>query len=107
MESDAGGQHCSRHFLVSSLSGFSEKSCPVSVFCPDSVRILSVFSVRCLSFRILSVSILTGVRILSGFPAGQGRDRDVRSVGVLVRSLDGIKKIIIQVKVFVAFNCSL
>ena len=77
------------------------------VRCLSSVRILSVFSVRYLSFRILSVSILTGVRILSGFPAGQGRDRDVRSVGVLVRSLDGIKRIIIQVKIFVAFNCSL
>ena len=52
-------------------------SCPVSVCpdsvcldsvrCQDSVRILRKISVRCLSVRILSVSVLSGVRILSGF----------------------------------------
>ena len=49
----------------------------VSRFCPDfpenpvrclsAVRILSEFSVRCLSVRILPVWILSAVRILSGF----------------------------------------
>ena len=47
---DVGGQHC---------------PCPVR--CLSAVRILSGFSVRCLSVRILSVSTLSTVRILSGF----------------------------------------
>ena len=101
------------------LSEFSWQICPVSVRCLDSVRILCPVSVcpdsvcldsvrcpdsvrnfvknpvRCLSVRILSVSILSGVRILSGFskklcplsvcPAGQGQDRAVRTFAVLVR----------------------
>ena len=51
--------------------------------------------VRCLSIRILSISILSAIRILSGIfekrcplsvcPAGQERDRAVRTFGVLVR----------------------
>ena len=36
---------------------------PVSGFCPDSVRNFVKNPVRCLSVRILSVSILSGVRI--------------------------------------------
>ena len=76
---------------VSFLSGFSGKSCPVSVCCPDSVRIFCPVSVcpdsvclesvrcpdsvrilrkkavRCLSVRIFSTSILSAVGILSGF----------------------------------------
>ena len=68
-------------------SDFSDKSvrcldsvrihCPVSVCpdpvcldsvrCQDSVRIFRKKAFRCLSVRTLSVSILSGVRILSGF----------------------------------------
>ena len=78
---DVGGQHCPCPVRVSFLSGFSRKSCPLSVRCLDSVR-------------ILSVSILSAVRVLSGFlektlsavcPAGQGQDRAVRTFAVLVR----------------------
>ena len=88
---DVGGQHCPCPVRVSFLSGFSGKSCPVSVRCPDSVRIFCQVSVcpdsvcldsvrcpdsvrifgkqavRCLSVRVLSVSILSAVWILSGF----------------------------------------
>ena len=32
---DVGGQHCPCPVLISFLSGFSGKSCPVSVCCPD------------------------------------------------------------------------
>ena len=47
--------------------------------------------VRCLSVRIFPVSILSAVRImdkscpLSVCPAGQGRDRAIRTLTVLVR----------------------
>ena len=75
---DVGGQQCPCPVRVSFLSGFAGKSCPMSVRCLDSVRILSVSilcavrifkkqTVRCLSVRVLSVSILSAVRILSGF----------------------------------------
>ena len=88
---DVGGQLCPCPVLVSFLSGFSGKSCPVSVRCPDSVRIFCPVSVcpdsvcldfvscldsvrifrknavRCLSVRIFFVSILSAVGILSGF----------------------------------------
>ena len=90
-DSDVGGQHCPCPVRVSFLSGFSGKSCPVSVRCPDSVRIFCQVSVcpdsacldsvrcpdsvrifrkkavRCLSVRVLSVLILSAVWILSGF----------------------------------------
>ena len=52
---DDVGQHCSCHGLVLFLSGCSGKSCS------DSFG----FSVRCLSVRILSVSILSGFSKLS------------------------------------------
>ena len=88
---DVGGQHCPCPVRVLFLSGFSGKSCPVSVCCPDSVRIFCPVSVcpdsvclesvrcpdsvrilrkkavRCLSVRIFSTSILSAVGILSGF----------------------------------------
>ena len=103
---------------VSFLSRFSGKSCPVSigcldyarilcpvsvcpdfvclisVRCPDSVRSFVKKPIRCLSVRILSASILSGVQILSGIqkncplsvcPAGQRQDRAVRTFAVLVR----------------------
>ena len=90
-EADVGGQHCPCPVRVSFLSGFSGKFCPVSVRCPDSVRIFCQVSVcpesvcldsvrcpdsvrifrkkavRCPSVRVFSVSILSGVWILSGF----------------------------------------
>jgi len=93
-EIDVGGKYCPCPVLVSFLSEFSGKSCTVSVCCPDFVRIFVKKTVRCLSVRILSVSILSAVRILSGIfekccplsvcPAGQERDRAVRTFGVLV-----------------------
>ena len=47
----SGGQHCPCPVLLSFLSGFSGKSCPVSVYCPDSVRIIEKKAARCLSVR--------------------------------------------------------
>ena len=44
-QTDVGGQHCPCPVRVSFLSGFSGKSCPVSVRCPDSVRIFCQVSV--------------------------------------------------------------
>ena len=72
-QQDIGGQLFPYPVLVSFLSGFSGKSCPVSVCCPDSVWLDSVScqdSVR--TFRkmlsgIFLVSILSAVEILSGF----------------------------------------
>ena len=79
---DVGGQQCPCPVLVSFLSGFPGKSCPVSVCSPESVR-------------IFPFTFLTAVRILSEFykkscpvsvcPAEQGRDRTVQSFTVLVR----------------------
>ena len=75
---EVDGQHCP--CLV--FFGFSGKSCPVSVCCPDSVRIFYPVSVcpdsvwldsvrsflknpvRCISVRIFPVSILSAVRII-------------------------------------------
>ena len=48
---DVGGQRCPCPFRVSFYPGFSVKSCPMSVCCPDSVRILDKKAVRCLSAR--------------------------------------------------------
>ena len=89
---DVGGQHCPCPALVSFQSGISEKNCPLSVCYSNSIWYLSV--------RILSISILSAVRIfsvliLSGLfekrcplsisPSGQGRHRGVGTFGVLVR----------------------
>ena len=81
--------------ILCPVSACPDSVCLDSVRCPDSVRNFVKNHVRCLSVRILSVSILSGVRILSGFskklcplsvcPAGQGRDRAVRTFAVLVR----------------------
>ena len=72
------------------------------VRCLSTVRIMSVFSIRRLSARILSVSILSAFWILFGFsqkmlfsvcPAGQVRDRAVRNIGGLVgRFWLGVRK---------------
>ena len=68
---DVGGQYCPCPVLVSFLSGFSGKSCPASVSCPDSRNpILSRFLEQMLSGVCLSdffASILSADRILSGF----------------------------------------
>ena len=106
VETDLGGQPCACPVIVSFLSGFLGKSCPVSVCCPDSgclgsvscpdsVRIIQkkccpvsvcpdfscLDSVRCPDFvRIVEKSCPLSVR-----PAGQGRDRAVRTFTVLVR----------------------
>ena len=64
---DVGGQHCPCPVLVLFLSGFSGKSSPVSVRCPDAVRIIE-------KNYPLSVG-----------PAGPGRDRAVQTFTVLVR----------------------
>ena len=86
LQSDVGGQHCLCPVLVSFLSGFSGKSWPVSICCPDF-----------LSGVCLSGLCLSQFSPLSGFcpdyrkklpvvcPAGQGRDRAVRTFTVLVR----------------------
>ena len=104
LKADVGGQLCPCPVLVSFLSGFSGKSCPVSVRCPDSVRIFCPVSVcpdsvcldfvscldsvrifrknavRCLSVRIFFVLILSAVRILSGFL----NKKAVRCLSVLI-----------------------
>ena len=85
---DVGGQYCPCPALVSFLSGFSGKKCPVSVCCPTF-----------LSGVYLSGFCLSRFCPLSGFcpefskrrcplsvcPAGQGRDRAVQTFTVLVR----------------------
>ena len=83
---DVGGQHCPCPVRVSFLSGFSGKFWPVSVRCPDSVRIfcqvsvcpesVCLDSVRCPDFEKKGcavsvcpdffVLILSAVGILSG-----------------------------------------
>ena len=50
LAADVGGKRCPCTVLVSFLSGFSGKSCPVSVRCPDSVWIIEK-AARCLSVR--------------------------------------------------------
>ena len=53
-QKDVGGQHCPCPVLVSFFSGFSGKSCPVSVCCPDFVCLDSIScpdSVRTLEKR--------------------------------------------------------
>ena len=80
--SDVGGQHCPCPVLVSFLSGFFGKSCPVSICCPDFLPgiCLSRFcqlSAFCPDYK---KSCPLSVR-----PAGQGRDRAVRTFTVLVR----------------------
>ena len=84
---DVGGQHCPSPIIVSFLSRFPGKSCPVSVrpdsVCLDSVRcpIFLKNAVLSLSVRIFAVSILSGVRILekscplSVCPTGQGQKK--------------------------------
>ena len=61
--SDVGGQYCPCPVLVSFLSGFSGKSCPVSVCCPDSVRIRCPVSVCPDSVCLDFVSFPDSVRI--------------------------------------------
>ena len=96
-KSDVGGQHCPCPALVSFLSGIAEKKCLLSVWQTVSSYSNSIWY---LSVRILSISILSAVRIfsvliplglfekrcsLSDSPVGQGRDRGVRTFGVLFR----------------------
>ena len=56
----------------------------LSGFCPDFCK----KTVQCLSVRILSVSILSAIRILSGIrekTLSAGRGTAIRTFGVLVR----------------------
>ena len=59
---DVDGQHCPFLVLVSFCTDFPKNR----VRCLSNGRILSGCSVRCLCVRILSVSILSALRILSG-----------------------------------------
>ena len=61
---DGGRHHCPCTVLVSFLSGFHRKSFPDTG--ADSLFRRTLESVRCLSIVILSVSILSADRILSG-----------------------------------------
>ena len=88
LRADVGGQHCPCPVRVLFLSGFSGKSCPVSVWCPDSVQIFCPMSVCPDFFCLDSVrcpDLKKTVRCLSVRSAGQGRDRAVRTFAVLVR----------------------
>ena len=64
LKPDVGGQPCTCPVLVSFLSWFFGKSCLVSVYCPDSVRIFCPDSV-CLDFVRSPDSVQNFVKRLS------------------------------------------